>query len=126
MSTASKQLQLLSIQTFVIRCYYCKRWVGRVPQWDNGELGKGWQCDCGSTSTTMKEGRPFGPRYRYWTTLEDEFNDFARLGMLKGVSGKWLLETVKVKQPVHCSDCVVIDKELEKGFEWCACDCHEL
>lgn len=94
---APRAPQLLLVKTFVLHCYVCKRWVGRVPQWDNGELGKGWQCECGNTSTTIKEGRSWGPRYSHWQELVNEFNDFARLGMLEGESGKWILETVKIK-----------------------------
>lgn len=89
---------LLLVKTYVIHCYACKAWVGRFPQWSEGDLGKGWQCGhCGNTSTTMKEGRPFGSRYRFWQEMVDEFNGFAEAGMLNGVTGQWILETVKVK-----------------------------
>lgn len=90
---------LLPVKSFVIHCYACKRWVGRVPQWDNGELGHGWQCEhCGNTSTIMREGRPYGPRYRHWQVLVGEFKGFAEVGMLEGLSRKWILETVEVAQ----------------------------
>lgn len=97
--SAAPTLKLLSVKTYVLHCYSCKRWVGRMPQWDNGELGHGWQCEhCGNTSTTTREGRPFGPRYRYWQSLVDEFADYERLNMLTGKMGEWILETVNVEQ----------------------------
>lgn len=93
-------LKLISVKSHVPHCYSCKCWVGRMPQWDNGELGHGWQCEhCGNTSTTIREGRPFGPRCRYWQILVDEFADYERLNMLEGDMGKWILETVVVSNP---------------------------
>lgn len=47
----------------------------------------------------MREGRPYGPRYRYWQVLVEEFADYERLNMLKGAMGEAILETVKVTGP---------------------------
>lgn len=80
--------RLLLVESHAIRCNGCKRWLGRMSQWLNGELGNGFQCEhCGCTSVIMSEGRPYGPRYRAWQSLVDEFAEYERLNMLDGVFG---------------------------------------
>jgi hypothetical protein len=71
------------VPSHAIRCNGCKRWLGRLPQWMNAELGNGHSCEhCGCTSVIVSTGRPFGPRYRYWQSLVDEFAEYERLKML--------------------------------------------
>lgn len=82
------------VKSHAIRCNGCHRWLGRMPQWQNGDLGNGFQCEhCGCTSVIISEGRSYGPRYREWQSLVDEFNDYVKLGMY---SDPWIKDTVEV------------------------------
>ena len=60
-----------------IRCSSCHAWYVRIPKW--ADLDKGDQCSkCGSTSFRHEDGRPFGPRSRYWKRLEHTFREFCK------------------------------------------------
>lgn len=88
--------RLLLVKADAIRCNGCKRHLGRMPQWLNGELGHGFQCEhCGCTSTVTTEGRPYGPRYAHWQSLVDEFAGYEKLSMLEDPFQ--ILETVVLK-----------------------------
>lgn len=93
--------KLKLVKSDVIRCYGCGIWIIRLPQWDNCELGKGWQClKCGTTAITYHEGRPFGPRSRYWSTLSKEFREYYDMWSDHVDELDWFLSTVKVEIPV--------------------------
>ena len=63
------------IKTITFVCDSCRRTV-RVPAWQ-GEDGLG-ECEhCGCTSSTMHDGRPFGPRSQAWEYLIEEWRWFS-------------------------------------------------
>lgn len=64
-----------AIKSTVITCNACGHWLGRVPLYES-EGDKGDCCDrCGCTSVRLRNGRPFGPRYRYWPALIERLAD---------------------------------------------------
>lgn len=67
--------KLLKLTSMIIRCGGCKTWVLRQPWYLGDDIGF-WQCDkCGSTSSIISEGRPYGPRSKKWAQLVEEFNE---------------------------------------------------
>jgi DNA-directed RNA polymerase subunit RPC12/RpoP len=90
-------MELKLVKTYVIKCAQCKRWLGRLPRWTNAELGKGHRCEyCGCTSIEITNGRPWGPRSRYWDDLVTEFNDLLSIWMDDKMESGWFLSTVVV------------------------------
>jgi hypothetical protein len=93
-------MRLKLVKTDRIRCFGCKAWIGRLPKWDGCELGKGWQCPkCGTTSISYDDGRPWGPRYRHWDELVQEFEEImASIGPNEHSYREWILSTVVVDE----------------------------
>lgn len=93
-----EQPVLKLVKSHVLRCLGCHTWVERLPQWYNAELGKGWQCgECGTTSISIHEGRPFGPRSQRWQELVDEFEEYYEVFHKDIGYWDWILSTVVVK-----------------------------
>lgn len=78
----------LLVKSYVYRCYGCKRWLCRLPQWA-GDDGIGGCEHCGCTSSTFTEGRPYGPRSVIWPHLMHDWRE----------SIQPLLETVVMEKP---------------------------
>lgn len=63
---------LLRVESEVIVCAQCHRWVIRVPQFTG--FDDDWQCEyCGCTSTVSHIGRSFGPKSREWDRIVSDF-----------------------------------------------------
>lgn len=109
----TKPPKLLSVQSTVIRCAYCKRWLGRGPTYlyDDGCF---FDCECGSTSVIVSVGRPYGPKSREWSRLVAEFNDVFE----QFVPYEW--DTVQTDPPMKDLDWAYIQKrERADGiFRW--------
>jgi len=89
-------MELKLVKTHVIRCASCNKWLFRLPQWCEDDFGKDHQCKCGCTSISITEGRPFGPRSKYWSLLTAEFEDMLQWWGT-GDDLTWLLSTVVVE-----------------------------
>ena len=60
-------MKVLLFYTYVFTCPGCGKWMGRYPQYDGDEWGKGYSCPgCGITSIKYRPGRPVGPRSKLW------------------------------------------------------------
>lgn len=123
--------RLKLIKSHRIRCYGCKAWIMRLPQWCNCELGKGWQCSkCGTTSISWDEGRPFGPRSRQWDQLVEEFHEICESfsGDMDPSYMDWVLSTVVVEgQAVKPVEGVIGGKPVkltrdDGGNWWALCE----
>jgi hypothetical protein len=54
------------IKMMVLTCYHCRHWLMRVPLW-YGTGDKGDSCPrCGTTAVNVRDGRPIGPRSKWW------------------------------------------------------------
>lgn len=69
-----KAPKLLLVHSTVWTCSRCGAWFHRQPAYWHGEFGKGDYClKCGCTSVKGRPGRPFGPRYRFWNEILEEW-----------------------------------------------------
>ncbi len=68
--------EVIRIHSIVYHCNGCGKWEGRYPLYMS-DLGE-WHCEkCGCTSVKIREGRPYGPRYRDWDKLVSWFWEYA-------------------------------------------------
>jgi hypothetical protein len=87
------------VKTHVIRCAQCKRWICRLPQWYNADVGHRHYCQyCLCTSIIISDGRPVGPRSRHWQSLVDEFNELLPIWTDNEMEAEWFLSTVEMSK----------------------------
>lgn len=72
----SPKYKLLKVESLVMLCDCCGRWLDRFPAF------MGWEgepdCECGCTSVKFEEGRPYGPKSKIWPQIEKYFNELWR------------------------------------------------
>lgn len=67
--------KVLKLESLVEVCSSCGAWVERYPEY-LGEDDNFWQCDrCMCTSTTIRQGRPYGPKSKEWSHLMEQLEE---------------------------------------------------
>lgn len=77
----AEKYKLLWAASTVFTCAQCHCWVIRSPKFMGDSDIEGFQCEqCGATSVSLRDGRPFGPKSSLWVdvvALWEQYQDFA-------------------------------------------------
>ncbi len=90
----------------VYRCYQCKSWIIRYPDFMGEPFDKGDYCEkCGCTSVTFSPGRPYGKKSQALKNIQEEWDSNEEFWI------EWVLDTpmeylktIKTEPPLRYED----------------------
>ena len=83
----------------VFKCASCQTWIIRFPDFMGEPFDKGWECEnCGCTSVTFQNGRPFGIKSKEMESFQAEWDE-SENSFIEWISEAELQDTIKTIPP---------------------------